>query len=92
MRARTVVYLVELVTRDGVRLEYSEEGWHVRNIRQLSEPQKKAALELIERATLHAERTAPEMLGDEPLLARAQYAAKRLDLRITHRRTKRYEE
>jgi hypothetical protein len=91
MRARTVVYLVELVSSDGVRLEMSDEGWHVRNIRQLSEPQKRAALELIERAAAHAERTPAETLGDQPLLARAEYAAHRLRLRITHRRTKRFE-
>jgi hypothetical protein len=83
-------YLVEFTTRDGVRFEYGGEadGWKLLNPRNLGEKQRTQAEELIERAAGHATRAPLEELKDDELLGRAEYAARKLDLRITHRRMK----
>lgn len=81
-------YEVDFVTADGIRLRYDGTRWHVEAIRQLGEAQRQAALLLLERAEAMAERTPEEFLAPDALLGRAEYVARRLELRITHRRRK----
>lgn len=88
MRARPICIQVEFVSAEGWRLSYGEEGWKVENVRQLGHAHQAKARELAERGADAAERTPPELLGDDELLGRAQYAAKKLGLRVTHKRTK----
>jgi hypothetical protein len=88
MRTRRRCYCVEFVTREGVRIEFDEDGWRLLNPRQLGHAVLKQAEQLITRAEGHAEKAPLEMLKDDEHLGRAEYVARKLDLRVTHRRMK----
>jgi hypothetical protein len=88
MRQKRKLVLVEFVTADGVRMEYGDEGWKIHNIRQLGEVAKQGALDLLVKAEETTNTVPEDLIGDDPLWSRAEYAAKRLKLRITHRRHK----
>jgi hypothetical protein len=88
MRARRVCHCVEFVTDEGVRIVFDEDGWHLVNPRQLGHVALKRAEELVTRAEGHAEKTPSDQLGDDEHLGRAEYVARKLRLRVTHRRMK----
>lgn len=88
MSKRRVVYMVEFLSPEGVRLEYGEDGWRILNIRQLGEAARRNAQQLLERAELHADRAVIEPNDDAPLETRSAYVARKLGLRVTHKRTK----
>jgi hypothetical protein len=88
---RYLIHAIEFVTSEGIRLEWDGEVWRVQNSRQLGEAAKKAAFELIAKAEEIGQTVPAELIGKHPLADRADFVAKRLKLRITHKRKKHFE-
>ena len=87
MPAPRDVISLELLSKTGVRVFCDADGWRLLNPRTLGQKELEAARVLLQRASDYAEKTRLDPKEDESLalLRRAEHAAKRLDLRITHK-------
>jgi len=88
MVQRHIIYQVEFVSSDGIRIEWDGDVWRVQNSRQLGEAVKTLATDLIARCQEVSLVVPEEVIGKHVLEDKAIFIAKRLKLRITHKRKK----
>jgi hypothetical protein len=88
MVSHRLVHTVEFLNPDGTKIELSQEGWRVLNIRSMGEVQRLAALALLARVEAIMPYPPEEPRPLTALTTDAEYVATRVGLRITHRRWK----
>ena len=88
MIPRRVLISMELISPEGFRIQFDDNGWHLLNRRQLGESVRARALALVEKAESCLPPVDEQALEPPTLQEIGEYAAKTLGLRITHHRFK----
>jgi hypothetical protein len=90
MTSRRSATSVEFINFEGIRIEYSADGWRLLNARTFGEAALAKARLLVEKAEAVEFPVDPDRLEPPTRLEIAEFVAKKLQLRITHRRFKRH--
>jgi hypothetical protein len=88
MPSRRVLVSMELISPEGFRIQFDDNGWHLLNRRQLGEAQRELAFAVVERAEEVVYPVDEKILEPPTLQQIGEYAAKIVGLRITHQRFK----